>query len=183
RTAERILDLGAGAGLPGLPLAIARPSADVTLLESSSRKGRFIERAIETCRVTNARVVQARAESFDAGRDRYDVITARAVAPLAVTLEYAAPLLRLGGSVVAWRGQRDAGAERAASQAAAELGLGEPAVLAVHPYPGARNRHLFVAQKTRETPSRFPRRPGVALKRPLGAGWHSPRASSDRVQR
>lgn len=182
RSAGPVLDLGSGGGLPGLPLAIALPTTAFTLLESSSRKVSFLVRAIERCRVTNAEVVHDRAESFEAGRGRYGVITARAVAPLPVVLEYAAPLLRIGGIAVVWRGQREPELEAAALCAAAELGLGEPVIRPVRPYPGVQHRHLYAIAKVNETPSRYPRRPGMALKRPLGMRTRG-RAPSDRMQR
>jgi 16S rRNA (guanine527-N7)-methyltransferase len=183
RSAAEVLDLGSGAGLPGLPLAIAMPTATVTLLESSARKCDFLKHAIEVCGVRNAEVVHARAESFPAGLERYDVVTARAVASPSVTAEYAAPLLRAGGMLVIWRGRRDPDAEAALSAAAAELGLGGPSIQPVEPYPGVKHRHLYVLAKRAETPGRFPRRPGVALKRPLGAEIARGHTSSDRLQR
>ncbi|HTX32961.1 MAG TPA: 16S rRNA (guanine(527)-N(7))-methyltransferase RsmG [Solirubrobacteraceae bacterium] len=183
RQAGAVLDLGAGAGLPGLPLAIARPEARITLLEASARKCAFIERALDAIGLPNAEVIHDRAESFAAGRARYDVVTARAVAPPAVTLEYAAPLLRVGGTAILWRGRRQPEVDSALTTAAAELGLGQPGIHRVHPYRGAVNRHLYVVGKLEETPPRFPRRPGVALKRPLGAKIARPAAPSDRVQR
>ena len=95
---------------------------------------------------------------------------ARALAPLAVVAEYAAPLLRIGGALVAWRGRRDAGEEVSGANAAGELGLEARAPIAVTPYPGALHRHLHVMVKVAETPAQFPRRAGMARKRPLGAG-------------
>ena len=168
RAASEIADLGAGAGFPGLALAVARPQARVVLLESSGRKCEFIAAAVRASSIGNATVVHARAEAWPAGQDRFDLVTARALAPLAVVAEYAAPLLKIGGTLVAWRGQRNEAEEEAASCAATELGLeiGEPTH--VRPYPRARNRHLHTMLKVRETPARFPRRPGVARKRPLG---------------
>lgn len=161
-------DLGAGAGLPGLPLAIARPELRMTLLESTSRKCEFIERAVAACAVANTNVACERAESWRAGLGRMDLVTARAVGPLPVVLEYAAPLLRVGGALVVWRGKREPEVERAAALAAEHLALGLFDVRAVHPYPEARHRHLYTWLKVGETPPGFPRRPGVALKRPLG---------------
>jgi 16S rRNA (guanine527-N7)-methyltransferase len=168
RGARLVLDLGAGAGLPGLPLAIALPEVEFALLEGSSRKCRFMEGAVQACELTNVEVVHARAESMASLRDRFDVVTARAVAPLAVTAEYAAPLLRVGGMLLAWHGRRDPDADAVARAAAHELGLGGPTIHPVHPYPGAEHRHLYAFEKVTETASRFPRRPGMALKRPLG---------------
>lgn len=167
RAARSIADLGSGAGVPGLPLAIALPAAHVTLLESNGRKCEFIERAIARCELENAEVVNARAESWEDGRGRNELVTARALAPLAVVAEYAAPLLRDGGSLVAWRGKRNPEEEAMASRAAAQLGLEPTARLRVSPYPEARHRHLHVMRKVAPTPGRFPRRPGVARKRPL----------------
>lgn len=183
RSAGSILDLGAGAGLPGLPLAIALTERQFTLLEASSRKCAFLERAASAVGVSNVEVVHDRAETFLAGRDRYDVVVARAVAPPAVTAEYAAPLLRIGGALILWQGRREPEADAALSSAAAELNLEAPVIQRVRPYDEAENRHLYVLKKRGQTPARFPRRPGIALKRPLGAGISRRHASSDRVQR
>lgn len=179
RAAATIADLGAGAGFPGLPLAISLPGAAVTLVESNARKCAFIERVAGASGVANANVIHARAEAWPDGQGRFDLVTARALAPLAVLAEYAAPLLRVGGSLLAWRGRRDAAAELAVAVAADELGLQVAEPVAVEPYRGAVNRHLHLLLKVRETPDRFPRRPGIALKRPLG-GRGEP---SDRVRR
>jgi 16S rRNA (guanine527-N7)-methyltransferase len=97
-------------------------------------------------------------------------VTARALAPLAVLAEYAAPLLREGGVLVAWKGRRDAQEERDAAAAAEELGLAVEEIRPVRPYPEAEHRHLHLLRKVAPTPDRFPRRPGIARKRPLGAG-------------
>jgi 16S rRNA (guanine527-N7)-methyltransferase len=182
RRARTALDLGSGAGVPGIPLAVAHRDTTWLLLESSARKSVFLERAVDACGVANAAVVQARAESFSEGRARHDLVTARAVAKLAVTAEYAAPLLRVGGTLVAWGGRRSRPDETAAAEAGRELGLEGPDALHVEPFPEAEHRHLYLMSKVKETPSRFPRRPGAALKRPLGS---PPRAaiSSDRSQR
>ncbi len=168
RSARAIADLGAGAGVPGLVLAAALPDAHVSLVESSRRKSAFIARAIEVCRLANATAVCARAEAWTEGRDRHDLITARALATPAVVGEYAAPLLRIGGFLLLWRGIREFEVERAGERAAVELGLEPVRVVRVEPYPAARNRHLHLMVKVAETPSRFPRRPGIAVKRPLG---------------
>ena len=169
RTASAIADLGAGAGFPGLPLAVALPAARVALVESIARKCAFIRAAAEAARLANVEVVPERAEAWHAGIDTRDLVTARALAPLAVLAEYAAPLLREGGVLVAWKGRRDADEERDAVAAAGELGLAIEEIRAVHPYPGADHRHLHVLRKVAPTPERFPRRPGMARKRPLRA--------------
>ena len=168
RAARRIADLGSGPGFPGLALAIALPVARVALVESSARKCAFLDRAIAAADVSNADVVHARAEAWPEGIEAHDLVTARALAALPVVVEYAAPLLALGATLVAWRGRRDEAAERAAERAAAVLGLESVEVRQVQPYPAARNRHLHLFRKAAPTPPRFPRRPGVARKRPLG---------------
>jgi 16S rRNA (guanine527-N7)-methyltransferase len=182
--ARDVADLGSGAGLPGLPLAIGLPSAHVDLVESARRKCQFIERAIAVCEIANARAVNSRAEAWPEGLGRFDVVTARALAPLAVVAEYAAPLLRLGGTALLWRGRRDPEDETAAEVAYRELGLESREIRRVQPYPAAQNRHLHLISKVMETPARFPRRPGMAAKRPLGMrAAASARAGSDRPRR
>jgi 16S rRNA (guanine527-N7)-methyltransferase len=168
RTAASLADLGAGAGFPGLALAVALPHCSVALVESQARKCTFIERMIGAAAVENARVVCARAEEWMEGSGANDVVVARALAAQPVVLEYAAPLLRLGGTLVDWRGRRDGEEEASAALAAAELGLRLLEIRWVEPYAGARNHHLHVYEKVEETPARYPRRPGVARKRPLG---------------
>jgi 16S rRNA (guanine527-N7)-methyltransferase len=163
-----IADLGAGPGFPGLPLAIALPGSRLSLVESNARKCQFLERAAAECELDNVAVVRERAELWRAGLDRCDVVVARALAPLPVVAEYAAPLLRVGGSLVAWRGRRDPVDEAAGARAATQLGLAPRAPVAVTPYPAAEHRHLHVMVKVAETPAKFPRRPGVARKHPLG---------------
>jgi 16S rRNA (guanine527-N7)-methyltransferase len=175
RSAGSLADLGSGAGLPGLPLAIALPDAAVFLVESTERKCTFLERAIAVSGAVNARTVNARTEAWPEGLGRFDVVTARALASLDVVAEYAAPLLRVGGLLVAWRGRRDREAERAAERAAVKLGLEPLEIRAVQPYPAAQNRFLHLISKVRETPGGFPRRPGVAQKRPLGRERSRPR--------
>ena len=169
RAATAIADLGAGAGFPGLPLAVALPSARVALVESIARKCAFIRAAADAAGLTNVEVVAERAEAWDDGVGTRDLVTARALAPLAVLAEYAAPLLREGGILVAWKGRRDEQEEHDAVAAAGQLGLAVEEIRAVKPYPDAEHRHLHVLRKVAPTPERFPRRPGMARKRPLGA--------------
>ena len=169
RAATTIADLGAGPGFPGLALAVALPASSVTLVESARRKCEFIERARSAGGVGNAAVVTARAEAWTDGLGRQDLVTARAVAPLAVLCEYAAPLLRLGGALVAWRGQRDRSQEESAARAALDLGLEVHDPVRSDPYPRSVGHHLHLYVKVMDTPERFPRRVGIASKRPLGA--------------
>jgi len=168
RTATSAADIGSGAGVPGLPLAVAMPRTAFALLESNGRKCAFIERAVAAAGIRNVEVVHARVEQWREGLGTRELVTARAVAPLSVVLEYGAPLLMQGGALVVWRGNRDATAEAEAAGAAQELGLAPREIRAVKPYAGARARHLHLFVKEKPTPSGFPRRPGIARKRPLG---------------
>ena len=169
RRARRIADLGAGAGFPGLVLAAALPDAAVALVEATGRKCAFLERAAEEMGLGNVEIVHARAESWPEGIGGQHLVTARAVAPLAVLVEYAAPLLSLGGALVAWKGRREREEERDGAAAAAATGLEVGEVRPVEPWIGAEHLHLHVYVKVASTPNRFPRRPGMASKRPLRA--------------
>jgi 16S rRNA (guanine527-N7)-methyltransferase len=168
RSATTIADVGAGAGFPGLVLAAALPDASVDLIEAARRKCEVIDRLAAAAGIS-ARSLPMRAEDWarEEGGGAYEAVTARAVAPLAVLLEYAAPLLELGGTFVAWKGARDPAEESAAVSAGAELGLESRDVMPVTPYDGSRNRHLYVYSKVRSTPSKYPRRPGAAARKPL----------------
>jgi 16S rRNA (guanine527-N7)-methyltransferase len=168
RGARRIADLGSGAGWPGLALAAALPRARVALVESAVRHCRYLGRAVAAGGLTNVEVVHARAEEWAAGIGVHDLVTARALAALPVVCEYAAPLLAEGGVLVAWKGSVSADEAAAGAAAAAELGLSVGAVVAVSPYPAAERRTLHVFRKVASTPERFPRRAGMAVKRPLG---------------
>lgn len=169
RRASSVADVGAGAGFPGLPLAAALCDARVDLVESSRRKCAVIDRLIAAAGLHNARSVASRAEEWagGTGREAYASVTARAVASLAVLVEYAAPLLGPGGVLVAWKGARDPVEEAGGEAAGARLGFSPGEILRVWPFEGARDRHLHVYEKVGETPDDFPRRPGRAAKRPL----------------
>ena len=169
RSARRVADLGAGAGFPGLVLAAALPAAKVALVEANRRKCAFLERAVAEMAVGNVEIVAERAESWREGIGTRDLVTARALAPLAVLVEYAAPLLALGGALVAWKGRRDAREERDGAAAAARTGLDPREVRPVEPWVGAEHLHLHLYVKVASTPNRYPRRPGMATKRPLRA--------------
>ena len=134
-----------------------------------------MDRLIQAVELSNARSITARVEDFarvpaavGGGAGAYDVVTARAVGPLAVLVEYAAPLLRPGGVFVAWKGARDALEESAGAAAAEKVGMAAREVLPVKPYPSSENRQLHVFRKVAATPPEFPRRAGMARKRPLG---------------
>ena len=155
-----LVDVGSGGGSPGIPLAAVLPEIQVVLLESNSRKCDFL--SMHSMAFANLSVVCARAEEHGrgAGRDVYGTAVARALAPPAVALEWCLPLVAVGGRAVLYTGEPGPGLERVS----ARLGGGTPCVQAV---AGFERRHLVVVEKLEPTPDEFPRRPGVARKRPL----------------
>lgn len=170
REAERIADIGSGAGFPGLVLAVALPNASVDLIESIGRKCEFMRRAIDAGGITNARVLNARSEEVASakGREAYDAVTARAVGRLSTLAELASPLLVEGGTLVAWKGKRDEDEESQLQRAAPALAMESVEILDVGDRAGSKHRHLHVLRRVGRTPSDLPRRPGMAKKRPRG---------------
>lgn len=170
RAARRIADVGAGAGFPGLVLAVALPQAKVDLIESIGRKTAFIARAAEAAAIPNAAAINARAEDIarGAGREAYDIVAARAVGRLSTLAELASPLLREGGVLVAWKGRRDADEEAQLARAAESLAMRPEGILDVGHRAGSEHRHLHVMRKSGPTPGDLPRKSGMAKKRPKG---------------
>jgi 16S rRNA (guanine527-N7)-methyltransferase len=170
RSAERIADVGAGAGFPGLVLAVALPGAHVDLIESVGRKCEFIRRAIGAGEIANATVQNTRSEDWAAaeGREVYNAVTARAVGRLSTLAELASPLLKPNGVLVAWKGKRDGDEERQLERASGELAMAPVRILDVGERAGSRHRHLHVIRKVGPTPANLPRKPGMAKKRPRG---------------
>jgi 16S rRNA (guanine527-N7)-methyltransferase len=169
--ASRIADLGAGAGFPGLVLALALPQAQVDLIESVTRKCEFMREAAEKAGIANVQVVNARSEEHAAvgapGREAYDAVTARAVARLATLAELASPLLREGGVLVAWKGRRDEDEEAELERVLEATAMEPLGVIEVGESAGYVHRHLHALKKTAITPVNLPRRPGMAKKRTL----------------
>jgi 16S rRNA (guanine527-N7)-methyltransferase len=170
RDASQAIDLGAGAGFPGIPLARFLPSCEFTLLDSVGRKVDFMNEVISALGLTNARAIKDRSETWaeSEGREKYDLVTARAVAPLSALAELSSPLLAEGGHLVAWKGESEPESERVIEEYADRLAMKVLRQEAVVPFPGSRERRLYVLTKTGPTPDGLPRRPGMARKRPLG---------------
>jgi 16S rRNA (guanine527-N7)-methyltransferase len=166
----RCIDVGSGAGFPGLPLKIALPQLQMVLLEATAKKAAFLTAIVAELGLSGVEVVAERAEAFahvPAHREAYDAAFARALAPLPTLFELTLPFLRLGGLLVAPR-KGDVAAELAAAAYACEvLGGGAPAVVPVTVPPLADGRVLVVVEKARRTPPAYPRRPGLPAKRPL----------------
>ena len=170
RAAERIADVGAGAGFPGLALAVALPAAQVDLVESVGRKCEFMREAARAAGIANVRVLNTRSEDLATGegREAYEVVTARAVGRLSTLAELASPLLKPNGVLVAWKGKRDPEEEEQLQRASEALAVTPEAILEVGDRAGSRHRHLHVIRKAGPTPSNLPRNPGIAKKRPKG---------------
>lgn len=170
RDARSIADIGAGAGFPGLVLAVALPTASVDLVEAVGRKCEFMRRAIVAGGIANARVLNLRSEQLAAGEGRgaYDAVTARAVGRLSTLAELASPLLKPNGVLVAWKGKRDGEEEAQLERAATSLAMHPEEILAVGDRAGSAHRHLHVIRKSGPTPPNLPRNPGIAKKRPKG---------------
>jgi 16S rRNA (guanine527-N7)-methyltransferase len=170
RRQERVLDLGAGAGLPGLPLKIAAPDLSLTLLEATARKAAFLREVVSELALEQVEVLTGRAEEVARQADRrqtYELVVARAVAPLPTLLELALPFLRIGGVLAAPKGSR---APQEVSRSERALGLlgGKLLSVASLTIPGASHRPwLVLVRKVALTPEVYPRRPGIPAKRPL----------------
>lgn len=171
RTARRIVDIGSGAGFPGLVLAVALPDTEIVLVDSVRKKMEAAARLARELELPNLSCVWGRAEEIAVSdgphAGSYDVVTARALAQLNVLLEYAAPLLKVGGHLVAWKGSPAQDELRAAQAASQQLGMGSGELVETKPFKSSRSRHFFIAEKLSPTPVGFPRRTGAALKRPL----------------
>ncbi len=166
----RLIDVGTGAGFPGLVIAMLFPGCEATLLDATVKKLRFIEGACAELGIHNVRCVHARAE--DAGRqrahrERYDIVTARAVAPMPALMEYTLPLAKPGGQVIAMRG-KDAHEEIAEAARAITMLGGELFQIEEVQLPGLANpRYLAIIDKSKATPRRYPRKAGLPTREPL----------------
>lgn len=166
-----LIDIGSGAGFPGLPLKIAQPAWQVTLLESTRKKTRFLEHVVRQLELEAVDVVWARAEEVGRNptyREQFDLAAARAVADLAVLVEYALPLLHLGGRLIAQKGTDPTDELQTAEKAIKTLGGAHRKTLRYRLSGVDAPLHLVVIEKVAATPMQYPRRPGVPAKRPIG---------------
>lgn len=165
-----VIDVGSGGGLPGMPLAIARPDLRFSLLEATGKKAGFLRQTAESLGLAHVRVQHNRAETLGqdaAHRQQYDAAVCRAVGPMAELLEYTLPLIRVEGFLLAMKGPTLEAELAAASDALAELGAGDIAVFEA--YPQSFNIHTLIVhiQKARPTPRTYPRPPGTPRHDPI----------------
>jgi 16S rRNA (guanine527-N7)-methyltransferase len=173
--ASRLADVGSGGGLPGIPIKILKPDLAATLVESTGKKASFLRYAVDSLSLDNVEVANVRVEEL--GREKecrgaYDIVTSRAVARLSVVAEYSVPLLATGGRVLAMKGRLELEELEEGSRAADALGarVVETVEVPMLPEVGEKERKLVILEKIGETPARYPRRSGVAARRPLGTG-------------
>ena len=167
RPTSAVLDLGSGAGLPGIPLKIVWPEIALTLMDATAKKTAFLSACVETLGLMGTAVETGRAEDLahdERLRERFDLVLARAVAPLPTLVELGLPFLRVGGRLIATKGSR-ADAEVAAAGRALEV-LGGKAFVVPFAVPGPK-QVLVAVVKQRATPAEYPRRSGMPSKRPL----------------
>lgn len=165
-----LVDVGSGAGFPGVPLKIVAPRLKLTLMDGTGKKVRFLGELISTLGLKNAVVVHGRAEELGrstAHRGQYDLVAARAVAPLNSLAEYLLPLVRRGGLAVIYKGG-NASQEFVDARKAIDLLGGEPVRFAPVEVPFLdEKRHILLIKKVRQTPDQYPRGQGLARKQPL----------------
>ena len=167
---RRLIDVGSGAGFPGIPLKIARSELEVTLVEATGKKVAWLNATVEALGLRGIEAVAERAETLahDARRrERYDVSVARAVAPVAALCELCLPFVRVGGRFIAQKSAAGAAEEVPAAERALELMGGRLREVTEVAHAALPNRALVVIQKVRETPRAYPRRSGMPTKRPL----------------
>ena len=167
--ASRLIDVGTGAGFPGIPLKVARPGLDVTLVDSLGKRVKFLETVVEALNLQGISCHHARAEEIGGDkehRETYDVAVARAVAKLPILCEYLLPLVRLGGVMVAMKGPTGRDEVDEAKEALHILG-GQVGRIIETSLPDGDVRQLVVIEKAKKTPLEYPRRPGMPEKAPL----------------
>ena len=163
---KSLLDVGSGAGFPGIPLAIAEPTLKVTLLEANGKKIIFLQEVVKQLNLSNVEVIQGRSEELKT-REHYDVVTARAVKELNILLEISFHLVKVGGHFIAYKGPNAKEELANAKGALKELGAGGT-VLLEYDLPKSQNSRVFLRiLKKSETPKKYPRRYGEIVNHPL----------------
>ena len=170
---SRWIDVGTGAGFPGLVLAMARPDLDITLMDAQQKRLNFLQAVAEAADIRNARIIHARAEEGSRRRElreQFDFAAARAVAPLNTLCEYLLPYVRIGGCALCWKGPALRNEMESGRRAVHLLG-GRLEMPVRCPVFGQEWDHMILPiRKTQKTPAEYPRKPGMPKARPLGEG-------------
>lgn len=165
-----VLDIGTGAGFPGIPLKMVFPNIQLTLLDSVNKKIEFLKHIVEKLSLAGIKIVWARAEDFATdNREKYDVVVCRALAPLAVASELCLPFVRTGGVFLAMKGKNSANEIADSKNAISVLGgeMVRVVNVTIGQDPGLIERDIIVIRKKNPTPSEYPRKAGIPKKRPL----------------
>ena len=165
-----VIDVGSGGGMPGIPIAIARPDLKVTLLEATGKKAKFLQQAVDTLGLRNVNVLNERAEIVGQSpkhRQHYDAAVNRAVGRMTEVLEYCMPLLRVGGQMLTMKGKQVEDELDAAGDALTLLGAGEINIFDAYPEGFDLELVVVVITKAHPTPDDYPRRPGLPRHEPL----------------
>jgi 16S rRNA (guanine527-N7)-methyltransferase len=166
----RVVDVGTGAGFPGLPLKIACPTMRLTLIEATGKKTAFLKHMVTTLGLQNVLVLKARAEEVGqdpAHREQYDWAVARAVAELPTLVEYLLPLVKISGRALAQKSENAPAEVTAAETAISHLGGRVNRLMPLELYGIAETRYLVIIDKIAATPDKYPRRSGMPAKRPI----------------
>ncbi len=166
----KLMDVGSGGGLPGVVLAVALPQVQVTLLEATGKKAKFLQRCVSELALANTQVVHERAERVGHDRDhrqKYDRVVCRAVGPMRELLEYTLPLVKVGGQLLAMKGAQVERELDAAGDALMLLGAGELELLQAYPDGWPIDAAIVRISKEHDTPRQYPRLPGVPRMEPL----------------
>lgn len=166
---QQMIDVGTGAGFPGIPISIVNESQDITLLDSLNKRILFLDDVIDKINLNNIKTIHSRVEDFGKNknqREKYDIATSRAVAPLNVLLEYLLPLVKVGGKCICMKGSNIEEIEN--SKNALKILGGEIEKIEKINLPDSDNeRNIIIVKKIKSTPEKYPRKPGIPTKEPL----------------
>lgn len=166
---EKLIDVGTGAGFPGIPLSIVKENTDIVLLDSLNKRINFLEEVKENLKLENITTIHGRAEEFGKNkneREKYDIATSRAVASLNILLEYLLPLVKVGGRAICMKGSNIEEIENAKN--ALEILGGKIEKIEEITLPNSDiKRNIIIVKKVKNTPSKYPRKPGIPSKEPI----------------
>lgn len=166
---EKLIDVGTGAGFPGIPVSIVKENTDIVLLDSLNKRINFLEEVKENLKLENITTIHGRAEEFGKNkneREKYDIATSRAVAPLNILLEYLLPLVKVGGKAICMKGSNIEEIENAKN--ALEILGGKIEKIEEITLPNSDiKRNIIIVKKVKNTPSKYPRKAGTPSKEPI----------------